>query len=173
MPVFSGNASTAAGSNPYQVFNFYVEIEGILAGGFTDCSGLQVETEIQEYAEGGLNDYVHRFKGRTRYPPLILKRGMTTLDGLWLWHQEVVRNRVQRKNGTIFLLDAARNPVARWDFIGAFPVRWVGPELRAGSNDVAFESIELVHQGLSRPTVGGTPGGGASLSRTDVLRRLI
>lgn len=180
MAVFSGNAlqallSKAAGDNPYQVFNFFVEIEGILAGGFTECSGLQVETEVQDYAEGGLNDYVHRFRGRTRYPPLILRRGMTTLDGLWLWHQDVVRNRVERRNGTIYLLDAARVPVVWWDFKGAFPVRWVGPELRASSNDVAFESVELAHQGLSRPTVGGgNPGGAASLlSRTDVFRRLI
>ncbi|HEX8115999.1 MAG TPA: phage tail protein [Pyrinomonadaceae bacterium] len=181
MAVLSGNAlqssrSKAAGDNPYQVFNFFVEIDGVLSGGCTECSGLQVETEVQEYAEGGLNDYVHHFRGRTRYPPLILRRGLTKLDGLWLWHQDVVRNQVERKNGTIYLLDAAREPVVWWGIKGAFPVRWVGPELRAGSNDVAFESVELAHQGLSRPNVGGGGNrGGASslLSLTDVFRRLI
>ena len=52
-------------TDPYQVCNFLVEIEGILAGGFSECSGLQVETEVFDYREGGLNEYVHRF---TRQP---------------------------------------------------------------------------------------------------------
>jgi phage tail-like protein len=165
----------ASRTDPYLGARFFVEIEGVDQGGFTECTGLQVETEVQEYAEGGLNDYVHRFKGRTRYPPLVLRRGMTTLDGLWLWHQEVVNSQVVRRNGTIYLLNAARDPVVWWDFKGAFPVRWVGPDLRAGSNDVAFESVELVHQGLSRPTVGGAAAAKASglLRQVNVLSRLI
>ena len=178
MALFSGNdvlaaASKPAAENPYQVFNFMVEIEGILSGGFTECSGLQVETEVQEYAEGGLNDYVHRFRGRTRYPPLVLRRGLTTLEGLWLWHQDVVNGHVARKNGTIYLLDAARDPVVWWEFKGAFPVRWVGPDLRAASNDVAFESVELAHQGLSRPNVGAAGAAPGSLNRANVSSRLI
>jgi len=64
-------------SDPYQVFNFLVEIEGILAGGFSECSGLQVETTIEEYQEGGVNDYIHRFAWRSKSPALILKHGLT------------------------------------------------------------------------------------------------
>ncbi len=178
MALFSGNDLMAAASkpsaeNPYQVFNFLVEIDQIMAGGFTECTGLQVETEVQEYAEGGLNDYVHRFRGRTRYPPLVLRRGMTTLDGLWLWHQDVVRNRVVRKNGTIYLLNAARDPVVWWEFKGAFPVRWTGPDLRAGSNDVAFESVELAHQGLSRPNVSRAGAASSLLLRANVNTRFV
>ncbi|MEW6211588.1 MAG: phage tail protein [Acidobacteriota bacterium] len=141
-------------ADPYQVFNFMVEIEGILAGGFSECSGLQVETETLDYREGGLNEYVHRFAGPTKYPPLILKHGLTQIDGLWSWHQDVVAGKIKRRNGTIYLLNKQRLPVMWWDFKEAFPVKWTGPELNANSGNVAVESVELAHRGLSRPSIG-------------------
>jgi len=101
-------------------FNFLVEIEGILAGSFSECTGLQVETEYHDYREGGLNDYVHRFAGPTKYPPLMLKHGITQIDGLWNWHQEVTQGSIKRKNGTIYLLDRMRIPVMYWNFKEAF-----------------------------------------------------
>jgi phage tail-like protein len=158
MPAVGANAAFTLLSNatgvrldPYLAFNFFVEIQGILSGGFSEVSGLQAETETQEYAEGGQNNYVHRFAGRTRYPPLVLKHGLTPIDALWLWHQEVTRGIVVRLNGTVYLLNEMRIPVLWWNFKRAFPIKWTGPDLRAGSNDIAFESIELVHEGLSRP----------------------
>lgn len=135
--------------DPFHVFNFFVEVEGLLVAGFSECSGLQVETEIQEYAEGGLNDYTHHFRGRTKYAPLILKRGLTLNNQLWRWHQGVIEGKFERKNGTIYLLDKTHVPVTWWNFKKAFPSKWTGPELRATSNDVAIESVELIHQGLS------------------------
>ncbi len=139
--------------DPYQVFNFLIEIEGILVGGFSECTGLQVETEIVDYREGGVNEYMHRFAGTTKYPPLILKQGLTAIDGLWKWHQNIVtQGKIERRNGTIYLLNKLRIPVIWWNFKEAFPYKWTGPELRADSGDVAFESIELVHRGLSRDT---------------------
>ncbi len=146
-------------ADPYQVFNFLVEIEGILAGGFSECSGLQVETEFFDYREGGLNEYVHRFAGPTKYPPLVLKHGLTQIDGLWSWHQDVIQGKIERKNGTIYLLDKQRIPVMWWDFKEAFPFKWTGPDLRADSGNVAIESVELAHRGLSRPTLGNILAG--------------
>ena len=146
-------------ADPYQVFNFLVEIEGILAGGFSECSGLQVETEFFEYREGGQNEFVHRFAGATKYPPLVLKHGLTQISGLWDWHQDVIQGRIERKNGTIYLLDKQRIPVMWWDFKEAFPFKWTGPDLRADSSNVAVESVELAHRGLSRPTLGNVLAG--------------
>lgn len=158
MPELGLNAAFSVASNltgrradPYRVFNFLVEIEGILAGGFSECSGLQVETETYEYREGGVNGYVHRFAGPTRYPPLVLKHGLTQIDGLWGWHQDVVQGKIERRNGTIYLLDAQHIPVMWWDFQEAFPFRWSGPTLLANASQVAVESVELAHRGLSRP----------------------
>jgi phage tail-like protein len=137
-------------SDPYQGCNFVVEIEGLLVGGFSECSGLEVETEIAEYHEGGVNDYVHRFAGAVKLPPpLVLRHGITSGDGLWRWYQMTAAGQVVRRNGTIFLLDSARAAVVQWDFRDAFPYKWTGPELRAEAASIAFESVELAHRGLS------------------------
>jgi phage tail-like protein len=149
-------------SDPYQAFNFLVEIEGILAGSFSECTGLQVETEYFDYREGGVNDFVHRFAGPTKYPPLILKHGLTQLDGLWNWHQDVTHGTINRKNGTIYLLDNKRIPMMWWNFKEAYPVKYTGPDFRADSANVAFESVELTHRGLSRPTLGSVLGAAGS-----------
>jgi phage tail-like protein len=138
-------------ADPYRAFNFLVEIEGIIAGGFSECSGLVVETEVTEYREGGRNGYVHKFAGPTRYPPLVLKHGLSPIDGLWAWHQDVVQETIVRRNGTIYLLDGKGLPAQWWDFKEAFPVKWSGPDLHAQSSSVAIESVELAHRGLCRP----------------------
>ncbi len=155
------NAAFSAGSNllgirndPYVPFNFLVEIEGLLVGGFTEVTGLQIETEVQDYREGGLNEYVHKLAGPTRYPSnLILKHGLTDIETLWSWHQDVTQGTIKRRNGTIYLLDNRRLPAMWWDFMEAYPVKWGGPELRADSNIVAVETVELVHKGISKPAL--------------------
>lgn len=170
MPELGLNAAFSLATNllgvrldPYQTFNFMVEIEGILAGGFSECSGLQVEVEFEEYREGGQNEFTHRFAGATKYPPLILKHGLTQIDGLWAWHQDVASGEtIKRRNGTIYLLDRKRIPVMWWDFREALPMKWTGPDLRADSGTVAIESVELAHRGLSRPRLASALAGAAS-----------
>lgn len=136
--------------DPYQASNFTVEIEGLLVGGFTDCTGLEVEVETEEYREGGQNDFVHRFAGRTKHPPLVLKHGLSPIDGLWGWHQDVVAGDIRRRNGTIYLLNKQQVPILWWHFREALPTKWTGPSLSAASSAIAFESVELVHRGLTR-----------------------
>jgi phage tail-like protein len=143
-------AATGNRVDPYTAFNFRIEIEGILAGAFSECTGLQVETEALTYREGGVNDYEHTFAGLTRFPRLVLKHGLTKSDGLWSWHHDVVGGKISRKNGTIYLLDAIGKQVVWWHFKEGLPIKWTGPEFRADSSGIAFESIELAHRGLSR-----------------------
>ena len=165
MPTLGLNAAFGAMTNllgvrldPYKAFNFLVEIDGLLAGGFSECRGLSVQTETLEYREGGVNDFTHHFAGPTKYPALVLKHGLTPIDGLWEWHQSVVQGKITRRNGTIYLLNDRRLPVMWWDFTEAYPVKWDGPDLQAGSAAVAFESVELVHRGLGRPRLAGLLG---------------
>jgi phage tail-like protein len=139
--------------DPLLAFNFQVEIEGIVTAGFSECSGLQAEIETLPYSEGGVNEFEHQFWGRSKYPRLVLKRGLTQIDGLWDWYQDVAQGTVQRKNGTIYLLDPQHQQSLAWHFMQALPVKWAGPELRADSATVAFESVELVHRGLTWETV--------------------
>jgi hypothetical protein len=46
-----------------------------------------------------------------------------------------------------------------WDFKEAFPYKWTGPELRSDSSNVAIESVELAHRGLSRPRLASVLAG--------------
>ncbi len=140
--------------DPYQSFNFVVEIEGLLVGGFTQVSGLEGEVEVDTHEEGGVNDFVHSFPRRTSYSNLVLSHGLTDISTLWNWYYNVTQGIVERKNGTIMLLDRQQYPVMYWNFRNAFPVKWSGPEFDAGSNDAAVESIELVHEGLVKPEFG-------------------
>ena len=165
MPAIGANigVSIAAGLaglriDPYQSCNFVIEIEGLLVGGFTDCTGLQIEVEMHEYREGGQNDFIHRFAGATKHPPLVLKHGLSPLDGLWGWHQDVVSGNIQRRNGTIYLLNSQQVPVLWWHFREALPLKWSGPELDSQKAVVAVESVELAHRGLTRarPVSSGT-----------------
>jgi phage tail-like protein len=138
-------------TDPYLSFQFLVEIEGLVVGGFSEVTGLAIEVEVEEYREGGLNEYVHKLAGATRYPNnLVLKHGLSDSDTLWSWHQDVTRGNIRRKNGSILLLDSAGEEQWRWNFVDAYPVRWVGPDLRAGTAEVAIETLELVHRGLSK-----------------------
>jgi phage tail-like protein len=137
--------------DPYLACNFLVEIEGLLVGGFSEVTGLQVEVEVEDYKEGGLNEYVHKLAGPTRYPSnLVLKHGLMVADTLWEWHHEVTQGIIKRRNGSIMLLNSAREPRWWWNFRGAYPVRWSGPDLRAISAEVAIETLELVHRGLTK-----------------------
>jgi phage tail-like protein len=135
-------------SNPLQIFNFHIEIEGLVMAGFSECTGLQVEIEAHTYLEGGVNGFEHQLWGRAKYPRLILKRGLTQIDGLWDWYWDVTQGKVRRKNGTIYLQDSAQRPIFAWHLLQALPLKWTGPELKADSATVAFESIEVAHKGL-------------------------
>ena len=38
-----------------------------------------------------------------------------------------------------------------WAFEQAYPVKWIGPTLNAGSDSPATEQLELAHGGLAMP----------------------
>lgn len=135
---------------PYFAFRFLVEIQGLIVGGFSEVSGLQVETEVETVEEGGVNDYVHKLPKKTTYPNLVLKRGLVDSTVLWGWHQDVVNGIINRASGAVILLDLEGNETWRWLFKNAYPVKWVGPELKADSSTVAVETLELVHEGLQK-----------------------
>jgi phage tail-like protein len=131
-------------------FEFRIEIEGIVYAQASEVTGLSMETETEPYEEGGVNDFVHQLPKRTKYQHIVLKRGITDKDEMWNWYKDVVNGKFKRKNGAIILMDVIGDDKWRWNFIDAYPVKWTGPELRANSNTVAFESIELAHHGIKK-----------------------
>src|SRR5262245_2428565 len=112
--------------DPYLGCNFLVELDGLLTGGFSQVEGLESTLEVEDFAEGGVNGYVHKVLKRTTFPNLVLKHGLTDLDGLWKWYDQTSRGVIRRKSGSIMLLDAQRIPVMWWDFKDALPVKWSG-----------------------------------------------
>ena len=136
--------------DPYKVFRFVIEINGTRVGGFSEVTGLEVRTEVDEYREGGVNDYVHKIAKETRYPNLTLKRGITDATEFWDWHRQIVEGDIERKTITVVLLDSLGAEKWRWIFEEAYPVKWNGTDLNATGNTVLVESIELAHHGLTR-----------------------
>jgi phage tail-like protein len=118
----------------------------ITIGAFREITGLQMEREILEYAEGGSNT-IHKLPGRVKYPNLVLKRGITEQDELmkWFWQTQATPN---RKDVTVKLVDSSTKLMRTWAFRQAYPVKWIGPNLNAGSDSPATEQLELVHAGL-------------------------
>jgi len=151
----AGIQITAGGSrqDPLLDYNFAVEIEGLVAGGFSEVSGLEVELEVQDYREGGVNGFIHKRAGPAKYASnIVLKRGMTDNLVLWNWYWNAVQGVIDRKNVSILLLDESGEEKVRWNFEQAYPVKWTGPSLRATANEVAIESLELAHNGLLNVT---------------------
>ncbi|NER39452.1 MAG: phage tail protein [Oscillatoria sp. SIO1A7] len=137
--------------NPYIPINFWLEVNGIVEGGFSEVSGLESEIEVESYEEGGVNGYVHQFPTRVKYPTLVLSRGLTNEENLWLWYKKTTNGTVDRKNGSIILLNWIHEPVMWWDFINAYPVKWKGPDFNArNGTEVAIERFELVHEGINQ-----------------------
>jgi phage tail-like protein len=142
--------STGSRQDPALAFRFEVSIDERPLGGFSECSGLQLETEVQDYAEGGQNDVLLKFPTRTKQTNITLKRGIVDRQ-LWDWHHDLTQGRVQLRSGSILVRDPAGEQVLmEWQFQRAFPCKWVGPELNAGQSNVAVETLELCHQGLDR-----------------------
>jgi len=128
---------------------FYIQIEGVTQAMFTEISGLQIETEVFEYAEGGNNGYIHRLPGPIRIGNITLKRGIAGSDELFKWYMKIIRGKKDdRRNLSVLIYDTEGHELQRWDFIKAYPVRWVGPTLDANNSLVAIETFELAHEGL-------------------------
>lgn len=142
-------------NNPYTSYRFWVELKGITEGAFNECSGLDSEIEVEEWKEGGLNNYVHRLPGRVKLAPnIVLKRGLATSE-LWQWYYDVLqgqvtRGKIKRQNFSIILNGIDGAPPIRWNVMGALPVKWTGPSFKTDANEVAVETIELIHQGFER-----------------------
>lgn len=141
--------------DPYQSFRFRVQIDGMDVAGFSDVTGLSMETEVETFKEGGNNSTEHMLPGVTKYPArLVLKRGLSDTE-LWKWYWDVSRGTIERKNVSIHLTRSSGDDEKMWTFGKACPVKWTGPDFKATTGDVAFEAVEFVHQGLMTSDLRG------------------
>ncbi len=160
--------------------------KAVVFGAFSDVTGLNAETETEEYHEGGNNTAQLKFMKWSKFPNLVFKRGVTFNPDLWDWQYQVLygKKELLRKNGVILLTDKGagvsslfeggptslglpvvdKMPVAAWFFRNGLPEKILGPNLNAKSNEIAIETLEIAHQGLVRIGAGMIPGAGELLT---------
>jgi phage tail-like protein len=135
--------------DPYSGFRFVVEIAGLQQAACSKVRGLNRETRVESFREGGVNDFERKLMTVTTYPNLALDRGLAD-PKLWEWHQQVIEGRVLRLPITITLRDSNNNNVWGWLVNSAFPVKWAASDFDAASGQVVTESIEFAHHGFLR-----------------------
>ncbi len=134
--------------DPYRSYQFLVEIEGITRAGFRECSGLDSTQDAIEYREGNEALTTRKLPGLLKYSNISLKWGITDDAELWAWRNKVVSGKIERRNGSIILLDDTGAEKVRWNFREAWPTKWTGPSFNATGNDIAVETLEIAHEGL-------------------------
>jgi phage tail-like protein len=133
-------------------------IQNTLLGGFSECSGLQMDIKTEDYNEGGNNGTVLKFPSRVSWTNIRLKRGAALSDDLWKWHYSFVEGKGKRRDGIIILQSDDHTPVKIWFFTKGLPVKWVGPSMNAAQAQVAVEEIEIAHEGLKMHSPGSIIG---------------
>jgi phage tail-like protein len=135
---------------PIPKFHFRVEWGGADIG-FTEVSGLEVSTEVIEYREGSSKNYSKiKMPGMIKHNNVTMKRG--TFKGnneFFDWWNTIALNTVERRDITISLLNENHEPVVVWRLMNAFAVKVQSTDLKADGNEVAIESMEIAHEGLT------------------------
>ena len=142
--------------DPYRGFRFKVEIDGIIQAGFSEVTIPDVNNDVVEYREGNEPPTPRKLPGTLKYGNVTLKWGITdSLELYEKWRKPVEEGKMKeaRKNVAIILMNEEGNPAARWEFQNAWPSKYKAPDLSAKGNDVAIESIEIVHEGMKRVKV--------------------
>jgi phage tail-like protein len=136
---------------PLPKFHFEVEWGGAKIG-FTEVTGLDKQIEVIEYREGSSWTFSKvKMPGLQKYSNITLKRG--TFSGQtdfydWVKSVDALGN-TQRRDITIKLLNEAHQPVFTWKALKAFPVKVQASDLKSDGNEVAIETLEIAHEGLS------------------------
>ena len=135
---------------PLPKFHFQVEIEGTKVS-FQEVSGLDIEAQIIEYRGGDSPDFsTIKMPGLKKVGNVTLKKGVFFKDNVfWIWFNEIKMNTIMRKTVTISLLDEAGAPTMIWTLKNAWPTKITGTDLKADGNEVAVETIEIAHEGLT------------------------
>lgn len=140
--------------DPLVGFHYAVEVQGVVTGFFTECSGLGSEHEIVDHkvVDPKGKEIIQKIPGRMKWENISLKRGITDNMDIWKWRKQVEDGKVNeaRKNGSIVMYDQSLTEVARWNFERGWPSKVTGPQLKSTSNEIGIEDMTIVHEGLER-----------------------
>jgi phage tail-like protein len=144
-------AQTSTRVDPWRGFNFRVEIDSTTVASFSEITGLTAEGDAVDYREG-TDQYntVRKLVGLRKYSAITLKNGMTTDITLFnMYTLTATGDPTARRNGTIVLQDETHKDVMFFHFVNGFVNKLEGPHLTASGNEVAIQSAEIVHEGLT------------------------
>jgi phage tail-like protein len=136
--------------DPYNGHYFSLMIDSTEVAHFQECSGLKSSTTVFEIEEGGLNGVTHKRPGQARWENIVLRYATNASVALVSWRDTWLRDGfAARRSGSITICDMSGNAIRRYNFTRAWPVSWEGPQLNSGSSELAVETIEIAHEGLT------------------------
>lgn len=143
---------TAQSSNvwPIPKFHFQVKWDSTVMS-FEEVSGLDVEAQLIEYRQGDSPVFsTVKMPGLKKYGNVTMKKGVFKADNkFWDWFNQIKMNTIKRVPVIISLLDEAGKPTMVWTLTNAWPAKITGTDLKAQGNEVAVETIEIAHEGLT------------------------
>jgi phage tail-like protein len=140
--------------DPLVGFHFSLDMQGAVAGYFTECSGLGSETETIEHKvvnPSGI-EVTMKVPGRLKWDNIVLKRGITSNMDIWTWRKQVEEGQVAdaRKDGSIVMFDQSLAEVARWNFSSGWPSKVSGPSVKSDGNELGVEELTITHEYIER-----------------------
>ncbi|MCC8152683.1 MAG: phage tail protein [Lachnospiraceae bacterium] len=135
---------------PQGKFRYKVEIDGLEAGGFSEASGFDASIDVIEYREGDMVQTPMKVPGLKKYGNITLKQGVTDSTVMYDWIIAGVEGEVERKTITITILDETETAAASWQVINAWPAKYTAPDFNATASEIAIESLEIAHEGMTR-----------------------
>ncbi|MGO5115179.1 phage tail protein [Candidatus Avoscillospira sp. LCP25S3_F1] len=136
---------------PYRNFRFRLEIDGLDAGSFSEVSGFDATMDVVEYRAGDDPAITPtKLPGLIKYGNITLKWGASETMVLYDWLIDITEGTIEKKTVTLTALDEEGSPAASWRCINAWPVKYTAPDFNGTSSEVAIETIELAHEGLTR-----------------------
>jgi phage tail-like protein len=135
--------------DPFRGYNFKLEFEGLSQARFMEASGLEAHLEGTG-KEAQTADHPQKIPGSHKVGDVTLKRGILQDTNLWNWYDSVAQGQPRRKNGSIVLIDENGEEKVRWSFVNGWVTKWTGPTFNADANDVAIETLQIAHEGLTR-----------------------
>jgi phage tail-like protein len=135
---------------PLPKFSFSVSIDGAVTS-FQEVSGLDIEAQVIEYRAGDSKGFsTIKMPGIQKSGNVTLKKGVFAKDNaFWTWFKQNTMNTIKRVTVVISLLDQTGAPTMVWTLANAWPTKITGTDLKSDGNEVAVETIEVAHEGLT------------------------
>ncbi|MGI0116756.1 phage tail protein [Zooshikella sp. RANM57] len=135
---------------PMPKFHFNVKW-GTNTISFQEVSGLDAEHQVIEYRAGDSATYsTVKMPGIAKYSNVTMKKGIYVSDNsFWDWMAKIKMNTIERIPVVISLLNELQKPTMVWTLKNAWPTKITATDLKSDGNEVAIDSIEIAHEGLT------------------------